>query len=275
MWSLRFENNFLTVECVCLNKYWYSHLQVQCAASAGPHLLPVPGAIQDLHQSLQHQVIIPNYKIKQKWATDPPIPKPIFVLNWPIFFNNLERDKIAVSLQTGGFWQSLQQLKYVSMKGIVCCVTSLLQNGDIWSDTQFFHETSLLPFTSSLIEIFWPLHHSHGLYWHSNNLYTVIALSWPLLPLSFLRLYYSHTLTFSGSLHTLFCFYTNLKTSTGTHTTSASTLVASTSILLMAFISPFNFYKHYLKTRIHSHGFYNNITASSGTLMTSTVTFTA
>jgi hypothetical protein len=63
-------------------------MQVQRTASAGPHLLPVPGAIQDLHQSLQHQVIIPNYKIKQKWAqdpTDPPVPKPIFVLYRPIF----------------------------------------------------------------------------------------------------------------------------------------------------------------------------------------------
>ncbi len=53
-----------------INSYyiWYSHMQVQRTASAGPHLLPVPGAIQDLHQSLQHQVIIPSYRIKQKWV---------------------------------------------------------------------------------------------------------------------------------------------------------------------------------------------------------------
>jgi hypothetical protein len=38
-------------------------VQVQRAASAGRHLLPLQGAIQDLLQSLQHQVIA-SYKIK-------------------------------------------------------------------------------------------------------------------------------------------------------------------------------------------------------------------
>jgi len=42
--------------------------------------------------------------------------------------------------------------------------------------------------------------------------------------------------------------------------------MATTSTLPMACISPFDFYKHYLMTSTHSHGFYNNLTASFGIL---------
>jgi len=41
----------------------HSNVQVQRTASAGRHLLPVQGAIQDLLQSLQHQVTA-SYEIK-------------------------------------------------------------------------------------------------------------------------------------------------------------------------------------------------------------------
>ncbi len=80
-------------------------MQVQRTASAGPYLLPVPGAIQDLLQSLQHQVTILNYKISKRgrssdWSsyanTD------LWIVSTDLF-TNLEKEKIAVSLQTGGF----------------------------------------------------------------------------------------------------------------------------------------------------------------------------
>jgi hypothetical protein len=104
----------------------------------------------------------------------------------------------------------------------------------------------------------------------------LLVLSWPLLALSLLWpplhsdcLY----MTFSGSPQALSCLYTNFKASTGTPSNSKITLMASTSTLLMASMSPL--YNHYLTTSTHSHGFYNNHTASVGTLKTSTVILTA
>jgi hypothetical protein len=105
-------------------------MQVQRTASAGPHLLPVPGAIQDLLQSLQHQVIIiSNYKISKSGRSSDRssfADTDLCIVSADLF-TNLEKEKIAVSLQTGGFGSDIHttaiKFKYWN------CVASSLQTG--------------------------------------------------------------------------------------------------------------------------------------------------
>ncbi len=181
---------------------------------------------------------------------------------------------------------SLHRIKCIYSKRIVS-----LHNGGLWSAKIYFHYNLSSPhyITSSriVILVFW--HYSHGLY----NTRPLLALSRPLLALSRAQfgsfaasivtlgpLLHSHDLYmtfshFSGSLQALCWRYNNLRVSTGTPTISTSTFMASTSPLVMVCISPFDFYKQYLTTSTHSHEFYNTLTASIGTFMTSTVTRTA
>jgi hypothetical protein len=95
----------------------------------------------------------------------------------------------------------------------------------------------------------------------------LLALSCPLLALSLL---WPPLYTLTASTSTLL----PLHQSQGLYWhTCTSTLLASTSTLLMASMSPFDFYNHYLTSSPHSHGFYNNHTASVGTLITSTLVY--
>jgi hypothetical protein len=122
--------------------------------------------------------------------------------------------------------------------------------------------TSLLPFTSKPnSDNMASTANSRGLY----NTFTqpILALFWPQLTLSLLRtLLHSQGLymTCSGSIQTFSCLHSR------DLYTCICTFMATTSTLPMACISPCDFYKHYLMTSTHSHGFYNNLTASFGIL---------